>query len=132
MCCVWTASPRASTGTTGTGCPPARAGDTVTAGTSRLSNSSQDARNTNQKEVQKTVQQRSWRGSLKVTFFISMWVKYVRKSIVDLRDRARDVLYSICKYCLDVVSDWKVQTDLVSGNKEKVRNHPEDHHLTHH
>ena len=40
--------------------------------------------------------------------------------IADLRDRATDLLYSIVKYCLDVVSDAKAQTDLISGLKEKV------------
>ena len=40
--------------------------------------------------------------------------------IADLRDRATDLLYSIVKYCLDVVSDPKAQTDLISGLKEKV------------
>jgi len=36
-----------------------------------------------------------------------------------VRDRARDVLYSVCKYCIDIVSDPKGQEDLVSGAKEK-------------
>ena len=40
--------------------------------------------------------------------------------IADLRDRAKDLLYSIVKYCLDVVADAKAQTDLISGLKEKV------------
>eukprot|EP00092_Neocalanus_flemingeri_P020804 GFUD01022541.1.p1 GENE.GFUD01022541.1~~GFUD01022541.1.p1 ORF type:complete len:1872 (+),score=427.20 GFUD01022541.1:98-5617(+) len=37
----------------------------------------------------------------------------------DLCDRARDVLYNVCKYCIDIVSDPKGQEDLVSGAKEK-------------
>ena len=37
----------------------------------------------------------------------------------DLCNRARDVLYNVCKYCIDVVSDPKGQEDLVSGAKER-------------
>ena len=37
----------------------------------------------------------------------------------DLRARATDVLHNVIRYCLDVVSDPKGQTDLVSGLKEK-------------
>ena len=38
---------------------------------------------------------------------------------LDLRNRARDVLYNVCKYCIDIVSDPKGQEDMVSGAKEK-------------
>jgi len=37
----------------------------------------------------------------------------------DLRERAKDVLYNVCKYCIDIVSDPKGQEDFVSGAKEK-------------
>jgi len=37
----------------------------------------------------------------------------------DLKNRARDLLYNICAYCIGVISDAKGQDDLVPGGKEK-------------
>ena len=59
----------------------------------------------------------SWRWSLIILLNVSLC--HQEHLIADLRARATDLLYSIVKYCLDVVSDAKAQTDLVSGLKEK-------------
>jgi len=36
----------------------------------------------------------------------------------DLKNRARDLLYNVCVYCINVISDTKGQDDLVPGGKE--------------
>ena len=65
---------------------------------------------------------RCWQDFLKVkpTNCLNVSLCHHGHIIADLRDRARDLLYSIVKYCLDVVADAKAQTDLISGLKEKV------------
>lgn len=72
--------------------------------------------------AQNNLLQRCWQDFLKVKpeNFLNMSLCHHDGIIADLRDRATDLLYSIVKYCLDVVSDAKAQTDLISGLKEKV------------
>ena len=71
---------------------------------------------------QNNLLQRYWQSFLKVkpNNFLNVSLCHRDHIIADLRERATDLLYSIVKYCLDVVADAKAQTDLISGLKEKV------------
>ena len=81
-----------------------------------------DVKNTSLARVLNNLLRKCWQGFLKVKAdnFLNVSLCHHDGIIADLRDRATDLLYSIVKYCLDVVSDAKAQTDLISGLKEKV------------